>query len=37
MKDGNNYQRGTTSLGPEQQALLMEVMRVAEEHTQLSA
>lgn len=34
MKDGHNYQRGTTSLAPEQQALLMEVMRIAEERSQ---
>lgn len=34
MKDGNNYQRATTSLSPEQQMLLMDVMRIAEERSQ---
>lgn len=34
MKDGNGYQAATTSLSPEQQMLLMEVMRVAEERSQ---
>lgn len=34
MKDGNNYQRATTSLAPEDQMLLMEVMRIAEERSQ---
>lgn len=32
MKDGNGYQKATTSLTPEQQMLLMDVMRIAEEH-----
>ena len=31
MKDPHNYQLGTTALAPEQQTLLMEVMRIAEE------
>ena len=34
MKDGNNYQRATTSLSQEDQMALMEVMRVAEERSQ---
>ena len=34
MKDGNNYQRATTSLSQEEQMLLMEIMRIAEEHSQ---
>ena len=34
MKNGNAYQLGTTSLVPEQQTLLMEVMRIAEERSQ---
>ncbi|GJE91719.1 ARM repeat-containing protein [Phanerochaete sordida] len=37
MKDGNNYQRATTSLSQEDQMFLMEVMRIAEEHSQTSA
>lgn len=37
MKDGNNYQRATTSLSQEDQMFLMEVMRIAEEHSQPSA
>lgn len=36
MRDGNNYQRATTSLTPEQQMLLMDVMRIAEERSQSS-
>lgn len=34
MKDGNSYQKATTSLTPEQQMLLMDVMRIAEERSQ---
>ncbi|KAJ3557178.1 hypothetical protein NM688_g1613 [Phlebia brevispora] len=34
MKDGHNYQLATTCLAPEQQTMLMEVMRVAEERSQ---
>ncbi|KAI0337442.1 ARM repeat-containing protein [Trametopsis cervina] len=34
MKDGNSYQKATTSLTPEQQMLLMEVMKIAEERSQ---
>ena len=34
MKDGNGYQKATTSLAAEQQMLLMEVMRIAEERSQ---
>ena len=37
MKDPRNYQLGTTSLPPEQQTLLMEVMRIAEERAQAQA
>ncbi|KAI0079480.1 ARM repeat-containing protein [Panus rudis PR-1116 ss-1] len=34
MKNPQSYQVATTSLNPEQQTLLMEVMRIAEEHAQ---
>ncbi|KIP02790.1 hypothetical protein PHLGIDRAFT_95597 [Phlebiopsis gigantea 11061_1 CR5-6] len=34
MKDGNNYQRATTSLSQEDQMALMEIMRIAEERSQ---
>ena len=37
MKDGNNYQRATTSLSQEDQMFLMEVMRIAEEHSHTTA
>ncbi|KAI0688708.1 ARM repeat-containing protein [Cytidiella melzeri] len=33
MNDGSSYQKATTSLTPEQQMLLMEVMRIAEERS----
>ncbi|KAL6303891.1 ARM repeat-containing protein [Sparassis latifolia] len=33
MKNGHMYQVATTSLSPEQQTLLMEVMKIAEEHS----
>lgn len=37
MKDGNNYQRATTSLSQEEQMFLMDVMRIAEERSQSTA
>ena len=37
MKDGNNYQRATTSLSQDEQMMLMEVMRIAEEHSHPTA
>ncbi|KAI0372335.1 ARM repeat-containing protein [Pilatotrama ljubarskyi] len=33
MKNAQGYQMATTSLNPDQQTFLMEVMRIAEEHT----
>ena len=33
MKNAQGYQLATTSLSPEQQTFLMEVMRIAEEHS----
>ena len=32
MKNGNGYQLATTSLTPDHQTFLMEVMRIADEH-----
>ncbi|TBU59052.1 ARM repeat-containing protein [Dichomitus squalens] len=37
MKNGSGYQIATTSLSPEQQTFLMEVMRLADEHAAAAA
>lgn len=33
LKNGHGYQLATTSLSPDLQTFLMEVMRIAEEHS----
>ena len=37
MKNGQGYQMATTSLSPDQQTFLMEVMRLADEHAAAAA